>query len=58
MPSYPIPGFLSPYDLYGAVQVTAEQALDYLRNQAEILEDELVAIREQMKQLENNGDRR
>ena len=55
---YPIPGFLAPYDLYGAVQVTSEQALNYLKKQAEVLEDELVAIREQMKQLENDNDRR
>ncbi len=58
MPSYPIPGFLSPYHLYGAVHVTPEQALDYVRTQAAILEDELTALKGQIKVLENDSDRR
>lgn len=56
--TYPISWFLYPYDLYGAVHVTPEQALEYVRSQAEILEDELAALKGQIKILENDSERR
>lgn len=53
----PVPGFPMPYD-YGAEQITLEQTLGILRQQAKILTDELEAIGEQIKVLENEKDRK
>ena len=53
----PMPGFPMPYD-YGAVQVTLEQTLNILKQQTEILTDELEAVREQIKVLESEKNRR
>ena len=49
---YPMPGFPTPYDPWGAARITPEQELDMLKGQTEILEDQLDGIRRRMKELE------
>lgn len=54
-PGFPMPGFPTPYDPWGAVAVSPEQELDMLKGQAEMLEDELDGIRKRIGELEG-GD--
>lgn len=49
---FPMPGFPTPYDPYGAAQITPEQELDMLKGQSEVLEDELDGIRKRITELE------
>jgi hypothetical protein len=49
---FPTPGFATPYDPWGAAQVTPEQELNMLKGQAEILEDQLDGIKARIKELE------
>jgi len=51
-PGFPMPGFPTPYDPYGAAQISPEQELDMLKGQAEILEDELGGIKTRIAELE------
>jgi len=52
----PMPGFPTPYDPWGAGQLTREQELEFLRSQAESLEEELKSIRERIKELETGEE--
>ena len=52
---FPMPGFPTPYDPWGAAQITPEQELDILKGQAEMLEDELDGIKARIKELEGGG---
>jgi len=54
-PGPSIPGFATPYDPWGAAQITPEQELDILKGQAEMLEDELDGIKARIKELEGGG---
>lgn len=51
-PGFPMPGFPTPYDPWGATQLTADQELKILQGQTEVLEDELDAITKRIGELE------
>ena len=52
MPGFPQPGFTTPYDPWGAAELTPEQELNILKSEAEQVEDELSAIEKRIKELE------
>lgn len=52
MPEFPRPGFPTPYDPWGAAELTPEQELNILKGEAEQLEDELAGIEKRIKELE------
>lgn len=52
IPSSPMPGFPTPYDPWGAAELTQEQELNILKAEAEQLEDELFAIEKRIEELE------
>jgi hypothetical protein len=52
MPGFPRPGFATPYDPWGAAELTPEEELYFLKAEAEQLEDELTGIEERIKELE------
>lgn len=52
MPGFPQPGFPTPYDPWGAAEMTPEQELNYLKAEAEQLDDEHAAIENRIKELE------
>jgi hypothetical protein len=52
MPGFPRPGFPTPYDPWGATELTPEEELNFLKSEAEQLEDELAGIEERIKELE------
>jgi len=49
---FPLPGFPTPYDPWGAAELTPEQELNILKAEAEQLEEELSALSERIKELE------
>jgi len=49
---FPMPGYATPYDPWGAARITPEQELQMLLGQAEILEDELDGIKCRIEELE------
>jgi hypothetical protein len=53
-PDFPIPGFRTPYDPWGAAEITPEQELYFLKIQAEELEDELYGIEQKIKEIEKD----
>jgi len=55
MEGFPMPGFPSPYDPWGATNLTPEQELYILRAQAEQLEDELSGIEKRIKELKGEN---
>lgn len=52
MSGFPMPGFPTPYDPWGAAELTPEEELNFLKAEAEQLEDELSAIEERIKKIE------
>ncbi|MBC8357701.1 MAG: DUF5320 domain-containing protein [Candidatus Aminicenantes bacterium] len=48
---FPQPGFPTPYDPWGAAELTPEDELNFLKAEAEQLEDELYGIDERIKEL-------
>ena len=50
-PNFPMPGFPTPYDPWGAAQLTPEQELEMLKTQAQELENELEAIEKRIQEL-------
>jgi len=52
MPGFPRPGFPTPYDPWGAAELTSNEELNFLKAEAEQLEDELAGIEERIKELE------
>jgi hypothetical protein len=48
---FPMPGFPTPYDPWGAAQVTPEQELGMLKDQAGMLSDQLKQVDERIKEL-------
>jgi hypothetical protein len=52
MPGFPRPGFPTPYDPWGAAELTPDEELNFLKSEAEQLEDELAGIEERIKELE------
>ena len=56
-PSYtdyypPIPGFRTPYDPWGAAEISPEQEQTILKSEAKILKDEIAQIEKRIKELE------
>jgi hypothetical protein len=51
-PGFPMQGFPTPYDPWGAAQLSPQQELDMLKGQAELLDDELAGIRKRIEELE------
>lgn len=52
MAGFPLPGFGTPYDPWGAAEMTPEQELNFLKAEAEQLEDQLAGIEKRIKELE------
>lgn len=51
-PGFPMEGYPTPYDPWGAASMTPERELNILKGQAEIIEDELDGIRKRIEELE------
>jgi hypothetical protein len=51
-PGFPQPGFTTPYDPWGATAISPEQELNFLKAEAEQLEDELYSIEKRIEELE------
>lgn len=51
-PYPPIPGFRNLYDPRGAAKASPEQEVNFLKQEAELLEDELAGIEKRIKELE------
>ncbi|TES94527.1 MAG: hypothetical protein E3J87_00105 [Candidatus Cloacimonadota bacterium] len=49
---FPMSGFPTPYDPWGATPLTPEKELEMLKGQAEMLEDELDGIKMRIKEME------
>ena len=49
---WPSAGFATPFDPWGAGSLSPEDELNFLKGQAEVLEDELSGIRDRIKELE------
>ncbi|MEW6374515.1 MAG: hypothetical protein AB1502_01815 [Thermodesulfobacteriota bacterium] len=49
---FPMPGFPTPYDPWGATKVAPEQELEILKGEAEMLEEELERIKKRIDELE------
>lgn len=49
---FPFQGFPTPYDPWGATEITPEEELNMLKAEAEQLEDELAGIERRIKELE------
>jgi hypothetical protein len=54
-PGFPMPGFGSPFDPWGAAELTPEQELNFLKAEARQVRDELKAIDERIQELEREG---
>ena len=52
MPRFPQSGFPTPYDPWGTAELTPEQELNFLKTEAEQLDDELSAVEKRIKELE------
>jgi hypothetical protein len=48
----PIPGFRTPYDPWGATELTPEKERDILKSEAKALKDEIAQIEKRIKELE------
>jgi len=51
-PGFPLSGFQTPYDPWGAAELTPEEELNILKAEAEQLEDELYGIEKRIKELQ------
>ncbi len=51
IPGFPQAGFPTPYDPWGATELTPEQELNFLKVEAEHLDDELSAVEKRIKEL-------
>lgn len=51
-PGFPMPQFATPYDPWGAAELTPEQELDFLQEEARHIRDELSAIEQRIRELE------
>ncbi|RKX69504.1 hypothetical protein DRP53_08030 [candidate division WOR-3 bacterium] len=50
-----VPGFPAPYDPWGAAASSPEREFEFLKAQAEVLEDELEGIRKRIAELEGGS---
>lgn len=53
--SFPIPGFATPFDPWGAAELTPEQEIDFLKGEAQQIRDELKAIERRIQELESEA---
>ena len=51
-PGYPMPGFATPYDPWGASALTPEQELNFLREEARELREELASVEKSIHDME------
>jgi hypothetical protein len=51
---FPMPGFPTPYDPWGATPLTPEQELDFLRVEADNLRAELASVEERIRTMEGH----
>ncbi len=56
-PGFHMPGFPTPFDPWGAAEVTQEKELDFLRAEARWLKGELDVIEQRIKELEREKER-
>ena len=49
---FPMPGFATPFDPWGAAEITPEQELQFLKAEAERIHDELKTIDGRIQELE------
>lgn len=54
-PGFPMPGFATPYDPWGAAELTPEQELDFLQEEARQIRDELSAIKQRIQEMKKEG---
>jgi len=54
-PGFPMPGFPTPYDPWGAAELTPEQELDFLKQQAQVLQQQMESISERIADLEKEA---
>ena len=52
---FSLPGFATPCDPWGIGEVSTEEAIGFLQNQAEVLENELDEITKKIENLEKGG---
>jgi hypothetical protein len=50
-PGFPMPGFATPYDPWGAAELSPEKELDFLKAEARQLQDQLKAVEQRMQEL-------
>jgi hypothetical protein len=55
-PGFPVPGFVTPSDPWGAAEVTPEQELSFLKAEAQQARDELKAIERRIQELEGEKE--
>ena len=53
---FPYPGFQTPFDPWGAAELTPEEELNFLKAEAELVEDELSALEERIRELEGEKE--
>jgi hypothetical protein len=51
-PGFPMPGFATPYDPWGAAELTAEQEVRFLEAEEKRIRDEMTAIEERIRELQ------
>jgi hypothetical protein len=56
-PGFPMQGFPTPYDPWGAAQVSPEQELDMLKAQANEMDTQLKQINGRIKELEKKEEK-
>jgi len=54
-PGFPMPGFPTPYDPWGAAELTPEQELDFLKQQAQFLQQQMESISGRIADLEKEA---
>jgi prefoldin subunit 5 len=47
-----MPGFATPYDPWGAAEMTPKRELDFLKAEAQQIRDELAAVEQRIQELE------
>jgi hypothetical protein len=55
-PGFPMPQFATPYDPWGAAELTPEQELDFLQEEARHIRNELSAIEQRIRELEGEEE--
>lgn len=56
VPGFPQPGFATPYDPWGATELTPEQELNFLKAEAQQLKEEMASIEKRIEELEGEKE--